>query len=104
MFKGSRDDTSQIFNGFTTLHCMGLTCTGLTVSEDCTIIALEDTLNNWKGSLLENILLQTGWFKDHIKAEVPLFFSHIFGTADDDLASIWNDFNDRLISMSDFLI
>jgi len=53
-----------------TLHCMCLTCTSLTISKNSSIISLQYWLNNRKGSVIKDWLLFACWSEDRIKCEI----------------------------------
>jgi hypothetical protein len=77
MFESTRDYTSFTFNCFTSLHCVGFSSSRLSICEDCTIVAFQDTLDNRQSCLLKDILLVTLLSKSHVKAEYSFFFALI---------------------------
>jgi hypothetical protein len=54
------------------LHREGFTRSSLTISENRTIISLNNTLNDWKGCVIENIFLSRFLIVHIIECELSL--------------------------------
>lgn len=78
-----------------TEHRVGLTTSGLAVREDGTVIALNDRLNQWKGTLVVDHLLERVNVIDCIISE-SLEIGFIIGLADDYLVIVLVNSDDRL--------
>lgn len=61
VLEGSRHDTSFFYDALviSTGHCMGLTCTRLSISKDRTVVAFEDLGDDRTGGLLVDIRLDS---------------------------------------------
>lgn len=94
MRKSTRNDALLILFSFTALHCVRLSCTSLTVCEYGSIVACQDTLNDRKSCLFEDIWLQTSRLEGQIEAKDSFFLSNILLIMDGDLSSFGVNFHD----------
>lgn len=99
VLEGSWDDSLVSIVFFHAFHGMGLSCSGLPVSEDSAIVSLQNALDDRKGSLLEDPLLRTPWFEGHIEAKHSFLLSSILSTMDHDFSAIGDNIDDRLVLM-----
>jgi hypothetical protein len=83
---------------FISLHCIGFTCTCLTICKNSTIVALEKTLDDGQCGKSEDIFLFTGGLEGHIKTKYSLFLSNIFCIDNKYFTSIWFNVNNNFIS------
>ena len=94
MFKSSRNNSLMVLVLFYSFHSMSLSCSGLPISEDSSIISFQNTLNDGQSCLFEDSLLMASGFKGHVEAEYSFFFSCIFGVMDDDFSSGGHNIDD----------
>lgn len=104
MLECSWNNTSLGLNGFASFHGVGFTSTGLPICKNCAIVALKNTLNDGKCSLLKYIFLKTSGFEDHIKAKISFFFSSLLVIGDNNLSSVRNDVNYGLVAVLNLIV
>lgn len=74
----SWDDTFEFLLLVASFHCMCFSCSSLAVSEDGSIVTLQDTFNDGKGCIIEDGLLLTIGPKCRIESEVSNWTAMIF--------------------------
>ena len=70
------NDTSQLLVFWDSKHCMCFTTSRLTICENCSIVAFDDGLNQGKGTLIINCLLERIRIINRIVGET-LWWCHI---------------------------
>lgn len=70
IFESAGHDTLMLIIAFDTGHGVGLTGTSLTVSEDCTVVALKDIRNDGSGSVIVDFDLTGAQVICNIKSEL----------------------------------
>lgn len=87
-FKSSWNNTFVFVTLSVSLHGKSFSCTSLPVSENCSIIALKYTLNDWQCGLLKNVDLLTILSIYHIETKLSLSLSLLFSILNNNFTSL----------------
>ena len=103
ILKRSRHDT--FLNGVSLLTChgMSLTSTSLSVSEDCSVVSLQNILDDIGGAIIIDILLRHVPIKGHIEGEL-LGWCIVTGLLNEDFSSVRININNNIMSLCHFIL
>ena len=102
MRKSSRNYSQLLWVGLGSFHGVGLSCSGLPVSEYSSVVTFQHALDNRQCGLLKNGLLLAIGLEHHVKCESLVLFARRLYILDRNLPSFRENINDDLMALRFF--